>query len=261
MDVLERKPESNYEDDLKKIIKLLTYKKYKIQLKGSSSLSSQQYFSDYDLFCVIPKSEKEGFYKFLSDLINKIESGEEGDIYFIELKMQTKNEKKIRVYPKEKLNKTSYDKAYDKLDFIKIDLICRVNNKFVEVSCIYSFSNSTPSQADYINSIIQDIKELKKEKKYYKILKREFNIMKARGNKDELVRLSRIFNSDLGAEYKIISNLEALQSLLEHYQDPTIIKKVLINLKDLHLPTNIKQIDDFIKDKSKKLNTQAKSLL
>jgi hypothetical protein len=261
MNVLESKPASNYEDDLKKIIKLLTYKKYKIQLKGSSSLASQRYFSDYDLFCVIPKNEKEGFYKFLSDLVNDIEEGEEGDIYFMELKMQTKSGKKIRVYPKEKLNKSSYDKAYDKLDFIKIDLICRVDNRFVEVSCIYSFSDSTPSQADYINSLMEDIKELKKEKKYYKILKREFNIQKARGNKDELVRLSRIFNSDLGREYKTISNLEALQSILEFYQKPDIIKKVMINLKDLHLPSDIEQIDDFIKDKSKRLNTQAKALL
>ena len=35
----------------------------------------------------------------------------------------------------------------------------------------------------------------------------------------------------------------------------------MINLKDLHLPNDIKKIDDFIKDKSKRLNTQAKALL
>lgn len=260
MNVLETKPASNYEDDLKKIIKLLTYKKYKIQLKGSSSLASQRYFSDYDLFCVIPKSEKDGFYKFLSNLIENIQD-DTNDIYFMELKMQTKRGNKIRVYPKQKLDKSVYDKAYEKLDFIKLDLICRMDNKFVEVSCIYSFSDNAPSQSDYISSLLEDIKELKKEKKYYKILKRQFNIQKAEGNKDELVRLSRIFNSDLGAEYKLISNLEALQSVLDEYQSPDVIKKVIINLKDLHLPDNIKKIDDFIKDKSKQLNTQAKALI
>lgn len=261
MDILESKPASNYEDDLKKIIKLLTYKKYKIQLKGSASIASQRYFSDYDLFCVIPKGEKEGFYKFISDLIEDIQDGEDGDIYFMELKLQTKSGKKYRVYPKQKLDKSVYDKAYNKLDFIKIDLICRVDNKFVEVSCIYSFSDDTPTQADYIASLVEDIKELKKEKKYYKILKREFNIEKAKGNKEELVRLSRIFNSDMGEEYRLISNLEALQSLLEFYQNPDIIKKVIINLKDLHLPNNIDKIDAFIKEKSKRLNTQAKALI
>ena len=261
MDILESKPASNYEDDLKKIIKLLTYKKYKIQLKGSSSLASQRYFSDYDLFCVIPKGEKEGFYKFISDLIEDIQDGEDGDIYFMELKMQTKTGKKYRVYPKQKLDKSDYDKAYNKIDFIKIDLICRVDNRFVEVSCIYSFSDDKPTQEDYISSLVEDIKELKKEKKYYKILKREFNIEKAKGNKEELVRLSRIFNSDMGAEYKLISNLEALQNLLEYYQKPDIIKKVIINLKDLHLPDNIDKIDEFIKEKSKRLNTQAKALI
>jgi len=260
MNVLESTPASNYEDDLKKIIKLLTYKKNKIQLKGSASLASQRFFSDYDLFCVIPKSEKDGFYTFLSNLMRDIEDDESG-IYFIELKMQSKTGRKIRVYPKEKLNKSSYDKAYDKLDFIKIDLICSIGNKFVEVSCIYSFSDSTPSKGDYISSLMEDIKELKKEKKYYKILKREFNIQKSRGNKDELVRLSRIFNSEMGQEYKLISNLEALKTLLEYYQSPTVIKKAMINLKDLHLPDDIEQIDDYIKDKSKKLNNRAFALL
>lgn len=261
MNVLESKPASNYEDDLKKIIKLLTYKNYKIQLKGSSSLASQRYFSDYDLFCVIPKSEKDGFYKFISDLIDGIEGNEDGNIFFMELKMQTQNGNKTRVYPKQKLNKSSYEKSFDKLDFIKIDLICSVDNRLVEVSCIYSFSSSSPTQSDYINSLVEDIKELKKEKKYYKILKREFNIQKAKGNKEELVRLSKIFNSDLGKEYKLISNLEALQSLLEFYQSPKIKKRVIINLKDLHLPDDIEQIDDFIKEKSKRLNTKAKALL
>jgi hypothetical protein len=261
MDILESKPASNYEDDLKKIIKLLTYKKNKIELKGSSSLSSQRYFSDYDLFCVIEKGNKDDFYQFMNSLINKIEAGEVSDMFFIELKMQLKSGKKYRVYPKQKLDKKVYDKAYDKLDFIKIDLICRVDNRFVEVSCIYSFSDEKPTAGDYIASLQEDIKELKKEKKYYKILKREFNIQKARGNKPELVRLSKIFNSEMGQEYKLISNLEALQSLLEYYQSPDIVKKVIINLKDMHLPANIEKIDDFISDKSKHLNTQAKRLL
>jgi hypothetical protein len=261
MDVLETKPASNYEDDLKKIIKLLTFKKNKIILKGSSSLSSQRYFSDYDLFCVIDKSDKNDFYKFLSELLDKIEYNKETDIWFIELKLQTKQGKKVRIMPKEKLSEAVYNKIYDKLDFVKIDLICRIDNLFTEVSCIYSLSENQPTVGDYIASLEQDIKELKKERKYYKVLKREFNIQKARGNKDELLRLSRIFNSDLGKEYKQISNLEALSTVLENYQDPTLIKKVMINLKDIHLPDNIDKIDDFIATKSKQLNNQAKQLL
>jgi len=262
MDVLESKPASNYEDDLKKIIKLLTYKKYKIQLKGSASLASQRYFSDYDLFCVVERNgNRDSFYEFLKKLVDDIEYNKETDIWFVELKLQTKTGKKVRIYPKQKLDKTVFDKVYDKLDFVKIDLICRIDSIFTEVSCIYSLSEESPTQGDYISSLLQDIKELKKEKKYYKILKREFNIQKARGNKDEILRLSRIFNSDMGKEYKLISNLEALHTILENHQEPDVIKKVIINLKDVNLPPNIDSINDYIEAKSKQLNNQAKKLL
>ena len=260
MNVLQSKPSSNYEDDLKKIIKLLTYKKYKIELKGSSSLQSQQYFSDYDLFCVISKTEKNDFYKFLDQLINNIEYNKFTDIWFIELKLQTKLGKKIKIAPKEKLSESVYNKIYDKLDFVKIDLICRINSYFTEVSCIYSFSDS-PSKSDYLVSLENDIKDLKKQKKYYKILKRQFNINKALKNKNELLRLSKIFNSDLGKNYKQISNLEALSTVLDHYQDPELIKKVIINLKDLHLPYNIEDIDSYISDQSDILNNTARNLI
>jgi hypothetical protein len=256
MDILEQKPAS---DELKKIIKFLTFKKNKVELKGSSSLKSQQYYSDYDLFSVVQKEED--FYDFITNLIEKIESKEYGDVFFIELKIQLKNGRKIRFFKDQPVDKKVFDKVFDKIDFIKIDLIVRIENKFIEVSCIYSFTNDNPTKEDYIKSLEADIKELKKEKKYYKILKRIFNIKKAEGDKSELVKLTKIFNSELGKEYQLISNLEALQLLLNYYQDEDTIKKIKINLKDLKLPNNIGKIDDFISEKSKQLNNQAKRLL
>jgi hypothetical protein len=260
MDIVEQKPPSFYDDELKKIIKILTFKKNKVELKGSSSLKSQRYFSDYDLFSVIQKEDYADFFNFITQLIEKIESKEYGDVFFIELKIQLKNGRKIRFFKDTK--KVSNTKvSTNSLDFIKIDLIVRMDNKFIEISCIYSFTNEVPTKEDYIKSLEDDIKVLKKEKNYYKILKRIFSIKKSEGNKSELVTLTKIFNSELGKEYQLISNLEALQLLLKYYQDEDTIKKIKINLKDLKLPNNIGKIDDFISQKRKQLNSQAKKFL
>ena len=259
MEVLESKPVANYKDELKRLIKLLTYKKNKLELKGSASLTSQKYFSDYDLFSVVERPDKDELYDFFVKLMAKIE--ETDDLWFIELKLQTKQGKKVRVYPKCELKKADWDKVWKSLDFIKIDLIARIDAFFTEVSCIYSISETLPTQKEYTESLQQDIKDLTKEKKWYKILKRKFNIFKAEDNKSELVRLSKIFNGELGKEYQLISRLEALDTVLEHYQEPELIKKAVISLKDLHLPADIDKIEDWVASKSKTLNAEAKKLL
>jgi len=257
MQVTERKPPREYNDELKKLIKLLTFQDNKLELKGSSSLTSQQYFSDYDLFCLVERPDKTEFYHFLTDLLQKIEEAE--DYWFIELKMQTKAGKKIRVYTEVK--EAEFNKVYDKLDFVKIDLVARIDGFFTEVSVIYSLSDHVPTKEDYLMSLKDDIRELTKEKKWYKILKRRFNMSKAEGDKKEMLRLSKLFNSDLGKEYQLISRLEAMKSVLDAYQEPQLMKKMVVALKDLHLPPTLTKIDDFITEKSKELNDSAKKFL
>ena len=262
MDVLERKPAGQYKDDLKRIIKLLTYKKNKLELKGSSSLLSQRFFSDYDLFCVVERPVEAEFYQFLQDTLQKIKDSE--DMWFIELKLQTKGRrpKKVRIYPNQTLKVSDVGKVWDKLDFVKLDLIARMENRFTEVSVIYSFTPAVPTKEEYIKSLEEDIRELRKEKKYYKILKRQFNIYKAEGDKKkDLLRLSKIFNGELGQEYQLISNLEAMEKVLEYHQEPELFKKVAVNLKDLHLPPESESLEKWIKERSKELNDKAKKLL
>lgn len=261
MDVLEPKQPLQYKDELKRIIKLLTYKKNKLELKGSSGLASQRYFSDYDLFSLIKKPEPSEFYQFLQETLAKINDSD--DMWFIELKLQTKGKRpqKIRIYPKQTLKESDVEKVWEKLDFVKLDLVARIENRFTEVSVIYSFTPEPPTVEEYKKSLEEDISELKKEKKWYKVLKRRFNLAKADGNKQELVRLSKIFNGDLGKQYQVISNLEAIQKVLEFYQDPELYKKIVINLKDLHLDPNVENIETWVKERSKELHSKAKKLL
>jgi hypothetical protein len=259
MEVTERKPPREYNDELKRLIKLLTFKNNKLELKGSSSLTSQQYFSDYDLFCILERPDKSDFFQFLSELLKQIDEAE--DYWFLELKLQTKAGKKVRIYPKSEFKEAEFDKVWDKLDFIKIDLVARIDGYFTEVSCIYSLSSTTPSKADYMKSLEDDIKELKREKKWYKILKRKFNMYKAEGDKKEMLRLSKLFNSELGKEYQLISRLEAMSSVLKLHQDPALAKKLSIALKDMKLPSTITKIEDYITEKSRQLNSTAKKFL
>jgi len=259
MDVVEKKAPREYSYELKNLIKLLTFKNNKLELKGSSSLTSQQYFSDYDLFCILERPDKSDFYHFLSSLLKKIDESE--DYWFLELKLQTKAGKKVRIYPNTELKESEFTKLWESLDFIKIDLVARINSYFTEVSCIYSLTRTTPTKEDYLKSLEEDISELKKEKKWYKILKRKFNIYKADNNKAEMLRLSKIFNSELGKEYQLISRLEAMSNVLKSYQDPQLIKKLTISLKDMKLPEDVTKIEEYITTKSKELNNTAKKFL
>ena len=106
MDVLHKRNISEFDYKIIDIIKLLKFNKYKIDIKGSSSLKSQQYFSDYDFFCQIPdKISGDEAYNTIINIVRKV--GEQFGIYFIELKLQTLNNKKIRWYNADNINKNS----------------------------------------------------------------------------------------------------------------------------------------------------------
>jgi hypothetical protein len=257
MDVLERRPERDYSAELKKLIRMLQYPKSKVELKGSASLTSQKYPSDYDLFTTVPK-DKDKLYDFLTELLTTIEGAD--DLWFVELKLQTLAGRKIRVFPGGHLKREVWDRVFDKLDYVKLDLIARISGFFSEVSILYAVSDQAQTPEEYIASLQKDIKDLAKEKKWYKILKRTFNILKAEGDKKGVLRLSRIFNSELGERYQTISRLEAIEKVLDVDQDPQTIQKAKNSLKDLRVPADVANLSQWVKDRSAELNAEAKKL-
>ena len=256
MDILERKPINSLSAEMKKILKLLQYNKTKLELKGSASLASQKYPSDYDFMCTI-HPDKDKFYDFLVELLEVIKGST--DKWFLELKLQTKAGKKFRVLPGGTLKREVYDKAFPTLDFVKLDLVAYVG-EFVEVSVIYSVSETAQTQEEYIASLEKDIKDLTKEKLYYKVLKRRFNIAKSKGDRKELIRLSKIFNGELGEQYQTLSRLQAIEKVLDSYQDPNTIRTALVALKDLHVPADTDNVEAYVASQSKALNAKAKKL-
>ena len=258
MNILEKKGINEIEDDLKDIIKIIRFRNNNIELKGSSNLKSQLYFSDYDLFSQIRSNmsvidiyaEIKGILKEILDTHN---------LYFIELKIQSKNGDKYKWFVNDEFTFNDFEKHFKDVDFVKLDMVANIENKFIEVSCIYSFSNDEFTKQQYIKKVEGDIKDLKKEGKYYKVLKRLFLIAKVNNDKNMMLMLSQIFNGVLGAEYQKVSNLEAIELLLKYYDDAKTRKRAELNLNDLNLP-QISHLGRNIKEINRKLNKEAKKI-
>jgi hypothetical protein len=257
MDILESK--TRFDDKLINTIKKLKFKNNKVDIKGTASLASQKYFSDYDLFTqIVGNYTNEQIYDEINKILNRIRK--DSDLYFTELKIQNKNGKKKK-YFKMDFSKEDFIKNIKDLDFIKIDLIGRFSNIFTEVSIIYNFSTEKLTSEDYLKKLNDDIKELKKEGKFYKILKRVFSLAKINKDKKLLLNLGEFFNSDIGQLYQKMSNLEAIEKLLDMYDDDITIKKALINLKDINEEPKLEKINKNIKDLNMIINKEGLSKL
>lgn len=257
MNILQKKSLDEINSDIYKLINTIKIKDNKIILLGSSSLKSQQYFSDYDFYSSIKdKPNTDEAYKIFSDILDKIKNY--NNCYFIELKLQKKNGNKKKFNKIDDFNKKDFDKFYKDIDIIKIDLIFFTDYEFIEVSIIYNFNTDITDKEEYIKNINKDITELKDEGNYYKVLKRLFSIYKLNNDRPKLLYLSKIFNSILGKQYKKISNLNTLLLLLNHYKDDDTLKKVEINLKAIKEPTSTKDIKKNQDKYYNKLNEEAK---
>ena len=261
MDVLKIKPVSKIIVDY---IKILQYKNKKVEIKGSSSLQSQQYYSDIDLFSDI-SSIADNSIEIYREIMRILHHANlRHDMYFIEFKIQTLHNK-YKFHKIEDITESKFIKDFKDVQFIKIDFVIRLNYKFMELSIIYNFDKKY-EDVDFIKMMNDDIKELMKENNYYKILKRVFS--KIAYQKEEhlqydkalLIFLSKFFNSEYGKQYQEVNNLKALDLLLTHYNDMKTIKLVLDNLRDINIEPNIKLIKSAIKQKESYINKEAKRI-
>jgi hypothetical protein len=283
MDILESKTNFDINDKVRKFRDLFKYKNNKIMLNGSAALKSQYYFSDFDFSTNIDINNKSeslkrfracGFHEF-QRILNDINN--ENFIYFIELKIQLKNGKKIRCKTIDKFTQKLFNKHSYDVDFIKIDIVSWIDGRFIEMSCIYDIVGDKPQalnrfsdspKKDLLKSLKDDINELMDKGKYYKVLKRIFNIYKIKSSKSEyknkivLIYLTQFFNSDNGKIYSDIANVEAIKLIFKKYTDPTTQQRIKSNLNSLGITKiNIRNINKFIKVKSKIINDNAKQIV
>jgi len=261
MDISQKRNIPQY---LYNFIKALKYDTNPILLLGTAGLESQQYYGDFDLFTEVSKESVDKIYNKIMKIVHKMNTF--NDAYFIELKIQT-SKSKIKFHTIEEINKVDFEKSYNDLDFIKLDYIIRVNNKFFELSIIYSFNEMFDDDEKFFKSISDDIVEQKKEGNYFKSLKRIFSIYNNKRIKDKLentkryIYISKFLNSEYGKLYMDTSNLKAIKLLLEKYDDNDIQKKILLNLKDLNVEPDLKKIDGIITKNERKYNNKAKIIL
>ena len=246
MNVLEPRQPREWEDEVKSIYKALEPPRALLQLKGSASLASQQYFSDYDFFCAVPYKPTR---RFINSIRKKLDALPY--VYPIEVKIETKDGKKLRYYKKDPI--TTFPRN---VKLIKVDMVVNVDLIFTEVSCIYSFTEDKLTPEGYIAELESEIEELKSDGKIYKVLKRLFSIYRIKEDDAKLVALTRYFNSATGLAYQQVANYDALKLVDEYYSNPELDKRIAYNFKSLGITTDTERNALY-----KKLNDNAKRFL
>lgn len=252
MDLLQEKRNLNV--FINNIIKKLKFKNYKINLIGTASLQNLLYFSDYDFNSIIKKKYNSlSIYKELIKIFNNTFE----DFYFIELKITYNDDSTLKIYDKNKINKSMFKNVKK----IKVDYVLFYYYHFKELSIMYIFNNDTN---DIIEKLKEDYMTFIKEKNYFKALKRLFSIYKITKKNKEAVELLKYFNSDYGALYQTNSNLKTLLLLKglprNRVSQPELSRLIDINLKYLNLNPNI-NIEKEIKQNNKILNEDSKKYL
>ena len=255
MNILERKERYRYEPLVKDLINHIEIKENVIVLLGSSGLSSQRYFSDFDLYSFIKEKPRiNTLYNYLNEILSYIK--DKNNLWFIELKYENVKGDKIKTNTPS-INKKELEEMYKNLKIIKIDMIGLIDNRLKEISIIYEFKKSKNEK----EKLLEEIEVLEKEGEYYKMLKRLFSLFKLEGAKrnKELVYLTKVFNSELGRIYLETKNLEAIELFKEHYKDTNSRKIIEINLNDLGVQEN--EIKTRIRENKKILNSNGVKVL
>jgi hypothetical protein len=268
MDIAETK--KGIDEEIRKFVNVLKLNNSPVVQLGTSSFKTQQFFSDYDLLSPISNT-KIPSEKICSELKRILKSvADMDDIWFVELKIQNTDGSKEKFFPKDisPLDCDRVDKAVKTINYIKIDAVIfiRATSKLTELSIIYAFQD-VPADEILIKQISEDYKHYKSVGNIYKSLKRLFSVYRLEGNKDKMVKLSELFNSEAGKLYSLSSNLKAVKLILENdVSGKNLGEKVRVNLQDISktigkpLRTE-KEIDKAIKSLDIEINKRAKSFV
>jgi len=260
---------------------------HKYRIVGSSNLLDTIYTTDFDLqdefdaHTKDPEKVYNKIYEFFLHLFREFQNNK--DTYITDFKSGISGNEPIRwKYDIILKNKKKFIDSLKQKSRIKLDVVYKLNNEFVEVSMIYylkvgKFQNYTEKEfeKDYIVKELQkDIILYKKENNYLKVLKRKYSIFKQLSQKLPLqTKLLEFFNSPVGILYKAYGDLKTILVLKEQnfrkvstddlYKFQQIIKSHLnmYNLPDifkiLDKPNiSVKNVENIITKLIKLINTE-----
>jgi hypothetical protein len=235
MDIAETK--EGIDEAIRKFVAVLKLDNSPVIQLGTSSFKTQQFFSDYDLLS--PISNRNLSAQKICDELKRITKSinDMDDIWFIELKIQNTDGSKEKFFPQDisPLDCGKVAKAIKTIDYIKIDAVIfiRDTNKLTELSIIYAFQD-VPANEILIKTISEDYKHYKASGNPYKALKRLFSVYRIDGNREKMVELSSLFNSNTGKLYSLSSNLKAVKLILESgVSGKNLGEKTRVNLQDV----------------------------
>jgi hypothetical protein len=248
--------------DIVPVLKAVKYPNEYIKVIGTASLKGQKYPSDYDIITNVKDKDPDRVYNNFMKIISR--TNKMSNVYFIELKIQGKTpDDKKKFFDNENIPEDEFIKQFNRgVEFIKIDYIVRFGNIFKDVSINYFF-NTELTREDIFHILLtrmnNDAREYRKEGRYFKALKRIFNIFRYLRQKRSLIKLSKFFNSEFGRLYALSSNLKTIKLLVESgYTDADTRSKILINLKDIGVEPDITKINEVIEKTDKIFNDKAK---
>jgi hypothetical protein len=243
--------------ELLPFFKAVSFGSRKPSVIGSFSLESQRNAGDIDLDVYIEgKIDYDFVQKELLKIIKNIDENQK--MFFIELKLQYKDGKKIKFGADKIDNINIPTQNFNNLEFMKIDCVIYYDGHFKEMSINYWLN---PSRKDVVKEIEKDIVLELKEKNYYKVVKRLFSIAKIENDKPRGLLITEFLNNYIGAEYKQLSNLKAIKLLLENYDDPAIRQMIRANLINDRIIPKVDVVYRLIPKIQKKVNMEGKKFL
>ena len=255
--IVEAKELGELSPEVQRILSHFELPGHELNIKGSAKYKHLRYKSDYDLVIALKKSEVPAsrFFEDVAGVLHRIERNK--DIYFIELKLETKDGEKKRLTPRQEIRMTWVERDYEKLAFAKIDTVARIENKFYEVSCRYNFREHGMQKHEVIRELEEDAEKLESEGNYYKVLKRLFSIYVRESNQSKLEYLAKVFNSPLGASYEKICNLKAMELVHQNYKDKGTARRISEGIRLTGETFRVGSINKHIKRLQGELNDEA----
>ncbi len=276
---MDKKPLSNQPVIVRDMLEICTIKNFQIDLLGSSAQYS--YFGDYDAYSKIKFLERNEMYNQLAKIISDTDKND--SIYFIELKLQKSDDNKLKFNSDDEIIKHEFFQYYNEdVKFIKFDFILWVEEfeAFKAFSVMYDLAGEPRDFQDKLKMLSDDIKDLAKEGKYFKILKRLLsqnkvfdnyekklknieqvkNILKFKPKKAPLI--FDFVNGPIGRMYIVKSNLEDILMLIDNkYTDNKTNERIQTNLIKFNIPLDKTAIEKNIKVMDKKVNKEAKKFI
>jgi hypothetical protein len=250
------KQKTKPDDNMDNYLDSLRFKDSPIAIKGSSMLLNNKFFGDYDIYSYIGDytrylsivGKKSNFNELYDEFENIIHStlGND-DTYFMEFKVGNDRENVI-LTNWNTFNKAAVRKAIKSIGtykYIQLEFIIFINKRFITVTSDYYFTTE-PTEIKRMETLREGMFDLMEKKKYFKALKRIFNIYQLRYeekkpfSKHNLQVLVEFFNSRYGEEYCQMTNINTIIKLLEfHKETPKMAEQIAINFKTLKIKAGL----------------------